>query len=242
MFDAMFTLIGHSGAYANKRGLHPPRGIHGRGAGRLRVQGRQVRPVRHARARATWSGSRRRRASPTGAPSCSTSVEAARRDGQSAAARPPARAVPDAHRRRVGGSRQPRRRGDRLGAHHRRVDRRPTTRANSAPWCSSTTRSSDRPGWPACPVHLTATPGKAAGAAPPAGRGPRGGRLGARDGIAAAAHPAGSRSRISHPLRGHEGRRPVRRARRARPAAGCCSSSAPTWSRSTRPRAAWAAT
>ena len=33
MFDSMFTLIGHSGAYANDRGLHPPRGIHGRGAG-----------------------------------------------------------------------------------------------------------------------------------------------------------------------------------------------------------------
>jgi crotonobetainyl-CoA:carnitine CoA-transferase CaiB-like acyl-CoA transferase len=36
MFDAMFTLIGHSGAYANKSGLHPPRGIHGRGAGAFR--------------------------------------------------------------------------------------------------------------------------------------------------------------------------------------------------------------
>jgi crotonobetainyl-CoA:carnitine CoA-transferase CaiB-like acyl-CoA transferase len=33
LFDAMFTLIGHSGAYVNARGLHPPRGIHGRGAG-----------------------------------------------------------------------------------------------------------------------------------------------------------------------------------------------------------------
>jgi crotonobetainyl-CoA:carnitine CoA-transferase CaiB-like acyl-CoA transferase len=33
IFDAMFTLIGHSGAYVNQRGLHPPRGIHGRGAG-----------------------------------------------------------------------------------------------------------------------------------------------------------------------------------------------------------------
>src|SRR5687767_6321198 len=32
-FDAMFTLIGHSGAYADRSGLHPPRGIHGRGAG-----------------------------------------------------------------------------------------------------------------------------------------------------------------------------------------------------------------
>ena len=33
LFDAMFTLIGHSGAYVTERGLHPPRGIHGRGAG-----------------------------------------------------------------------------------------------------------------------------------------------------------------------------------------------------------------
>jgi len=32
MFAAMFTLIGHSGAYVSKTGLHPPRGIHGRGA------------------------------------------------------------------------------------------------------------------------------------------------------------------------------------------------------------------
>jgi crotonobetainyl-CoA:carnitine CoA-transferase CaiB-like acyl-CoA transferase len=33
LFDAMFTLIGHSGAYLNARGLQPPSGIHGRGAG-----------------------------------------------------------------------------------------------------------------------------------------------------------------------------------------------------------------
>jgi crotonobetainyl-CoA:carnitine CoA-transferase CaiB-like acyl-CoA transferase len=38
MFDAMFTLIGHSGAYVNQRGLHPPRGIHGRGAGAFRCK------------------------------------------------------------------------------------------------------------------------------------------------------------------------------------------------------------
>ncbi len=36
LFDAMFTLIGHSGAYADQRGLRPPRGIHGRGAGTFR--------------------------------------------------------------------------------------------------------------------------------------------------------------------------------------------------------------
>lgn len=38
LFDAMFTLIGHSGAYVNQRGLHSPRGIHGRGAGAFRCQ------------------------------------------------------------------------------------------------------------------------------------------------------------------------------------------------------------
>jgi crotonobetainyl-CoA:carnitine CoA-transferase CaiB-like acyl-CoA transferase len=38
LFDAMFTLIGHSGAYADARGLHPPWPIHGRGAGAFRCQ------------------------------------------------------------------------------------------------------------------------------------------------------------------------------------------------------------
>ena len=36
LFDAMFMLIGHSGAYVNERGLHPPRGIHLRGSGAFR--------------------------------------------------------------------------------------------------------------------------------------------------------------------------------------------------------------
>jgi len=43
LFDAMFTLIGHSGAYANDRGPRPPRPIHGRGAGAFRCKdGRYV--------------------------------------------------------------------------------------------------------------------------------------------------------------------------------------------------------
>jgi len=43
LFDAMFTLIGHCGAYADQRGLRPPRGIHGRGAGAFRCgDGRYV--------------------------------------------------------------------------------------------------------------------------------------------------------------------------------------------------------
>ncbi|HEY2593798.1 MAG TPA: CoA transferase, partial [Chloroflexota bacterium] len=38
MFDAMFTLIGHSGAYVTQRWLHGPRGIHGRGAGAFKCK------------------------------------------------------------------------------------------------------------------------------------------------------------------------------------------------------------
>jgi crotonobetainyl-CoA:carnitine CoA-transferase CaiB-like acyl-CoA transferase len=38
LFDAMFTLIGHSGAYVDAKGLHPPRPIHGRGAGAFRCK------------------------------------------------------------------------------------------------------------------------------------------------------------------------------------------------------------
>jgi len=43
LFDAMFTLIGHSGAYANERGLGSPRPIHVRGSGAFRCKdGRYV--------------------------------------------------------------------------------------------------------------------------------------------------------------------------------------------------------
>lgn len=43
LFDAMFTLIGHSGAYRNDSGLGPARPIHGRGAGAYRCKdGRYV--------------------------------------------------------------------------------------------------------------------------------------------------------------------------------------------------------
>ena len=38
LFDAMLTLIGHSGAYLNARGWRPPSGIHGRGAGCYRCR------------------------------------------------------------------------------------------------------------------------------------------------------------------------------------------------------------
>jgi crotonobetainyl-CoA:carnitine CoA-transferase CaiB-like acyl-CoA transferase len=43
LFNAMFTLIGHSGAYVSSRGLQPATGIHGRGAGAYRcADGRYV--------------------------------------------------------------------------------------------------------------------------------------------------------------------------------------------------------
>lgn len=43
LFDAMFTLIGHSGAYVDSAGLRQPRGIHQRGAGAFRcLDGRYV--------------------------------------------------------------------------------------------------------------------------------------------------------------------------------------------------------
>ena len=43
LFDAMFTLIGHSGAYSDDRGLHAPRPIHIRGSGAFRCKdGRYV--------------------------------------------------------------------------------------------------------------------------------------------------------------------------------------------------------
>jgi crotonobetainyl-CoA:carnitine CoA-transferase CaiB-like acyl-CoA transferase len=38
LFDSIFTLIGHSGAYRHDRGLHPPRGIHQRGSGSFRCK------------------------------------------------------------------------------------------------------------------------------------------------------------------------------------------------------------
>ena len=75
----------------------------------------------------------------------------ARRVRQPEAARAAARAVSHPHRGGVGGNRQSRRRGNGLGAHDRRVDRHRRMRASCARWCSWTTRSSVRRGWPVCP-------------------------------------------------------------------------------------------
>jgi crotonobetainyl-CoA:carnitine CoA-transferase CaiB-like acyl-CoA transferase len=55
LFDAMFTLIGHSGAYADASGIHPPRPIHGRGAGAFRcADGRYVQFDTSAPRHLTW--------------------------------------------------------------------------------------------------------------------------------------------------------------------------------------------
>jgi crotonobetainyl-CoA:carnitine CoA-transferase CaiB-like acyl-CoA transferase len=55
LFDAMFTLIGHSGAYADAKGVHPPSPIHGRGAGAFRcADGRYVQFDTSAPRHLTW--------------------------------------------------------------------------------------------------------------------------------------------------------------------------------------------
>jgi crotonobetainyl-CoA:carnitine CoA-transferase CaiB-like acyl-CoA transferase len=55
LFDAMFTLIGHSGAYADASGIHPPKPIHGRGAGAFRcADGRYVQFDTSAPRHLTW--------------------------------------------------------------------------------------------------------------------------------------------------------------------------------------------
>jgi crotonobetainyl-CoA:carnitine CoA-transferase CaiB-like acyl-CoA transferase len=55
LYDAMFTLIGHSGAYVNARDLHLPAGIHGRGAGAFRcADGRYVQFDTSSARHLTW--------------------------------------------------------------------------------------------------------------------------------------------------------------------------------------------
>ena len=55
LFDAMFTLIGHSGSYLTERGLNPPSGIHGRGAGAFRCRdGNYVQFDTSSRRHLTW--------------------------------------------------------------------------------------------------------------------------------------------------------------------------------------------
>ncbi len=55
LFDAMFTLIGHGGAYLESRGLRDPAGIHGRGAGCFRCgDGRYVQFDTSSARHLTW--------------------------------------------------------------------------------------------------------------------------------------------------------------------------------------------
>jgi crotonobetainyl-CoA:carnitine CoA-transferase CaiB-like acyl-CoA transferase len=55
LYDAMFTLIGHSGAFADSAGVRPPKPIHGRGAGAFRCQdGRHVQFDTSAPRHLTW--------------------------------------------------------------------------------------------------------------------------------------------------------------------------------------------
>jgi crotonobetainyl-CoA:carnitine CoA-transferase CaiB-like acyl-CoA transferase len=55
LFDAMFTLIGHSGAWLDSRGWKPPSGIHGRGAGAFRcADGRYVQFDTSSARHLTW--------------------------------------------------------------------------------------------------------------------------------------------------------------------------------------------
>ena len=153
MFDAMFTLIGHSGAYANKNGLHPPRGIHGRGAGAFRCKdGKYVQFDSSSARHLVWFA---QEAGITDwGPELLDIMKLRDESLNQKLHAPPARAVPDAHGCRMGGARQSRRSGDRLGAHHRRVDR---DRACARDWRRGPAR---RPGaWPdldvrlACPSH-----------------------------------------------------------------------------------------
>ena len=85
MFDAMFTLIGHSGAYVNQRGLHGPPAIHGRGAGAFRQDGKYVQfdtsSARHLVWFAQAAGDRRF------GPDLLDVVRLQRREGQPAVAR-----------------------------------------------------------------------------------------------------------------------------------------------------------
>ena len=121
MFDAMFTLIGHSGAYVNEKGLHPPSPIHLRGSGAFRCKdGKYVQFDTSSARHLVWFA---REAGITDwGPELLDIARLKRRGGQSATPRSPTRAVPDADRRGVGGHRQSRRCGHRLVPDGLRVD------------------------------------------------------------------------------------------------------------------------
>ncbi len=123
LFDAMFTLIGHSGAYADDVG-HPPAQAHPRARrGRVPLRRRPVRAVRHVQPPAPDL------VRPAGRPARPLRLRAARPGGQRqargqrAAARRAAGAVPDQHGRGMGGTRQRGRGRHRVHPDTRRVDR-----------------------------------------------------------------------------------------------------------------------
>ena len=114
LFDAMFTLIGHSGAYADASGPRPPRPIHGRGAGAFRCQdGRYVQFDTSSARHLSWFA---RAAGLLGRfePDLLDLAEQHEARGQRAPAREAAGGVPDPHRGGVGGTRQRGRRRHRV--------------------------------------------------------------------------------------------------------------------------------
>ena len=162
MFDAMFTLIGHSGAYVNQRGLHPPRGIHGRGAGAFQCKdGKYVQFDTSSARHLVWFA---REAGITDWGPELLDVVRLRDEAvnQQLHARL-ARAVPDPNGGRMGGGRQACRRRDRLGANTGRVDRHRPRAADRRGGRSSTTPNSVQTWMAGLPVHLTATPGSPRG-------------------------------------------------------------------------------
>ena len=123
LFDAMFTLIGHSGAYSGQDGPRPPQPIHGRGAGAFRCQdGRYVQFDTSSARHLTWFA---RTAGLLGRfdPELLDLSGNCPAGGQRAAARTAAGGVRDPHRGGVGAGRQRGRRRHRLHPDARRVDR-----------------------------------------------------------------------------------------------------------------------
>ena len=240
MFDAMFTLIGHSGAYVNQRGLHPPRGIHGRGAGAFECKdGKYVQFDTSSARHLVWFA---QEAGITDwGPELLDMVEL--RDekvNQQLHAR-----LRELFKTRTAAEWEEV--GNRAGAAMgwaRTTDE--WIAADHAREIGAVVQLDDPefgPTWMAgLPVHLTATPGKPQGPRhlPDADHDAIVSRV--ADGVAVArTHAPGTNA---HPLAagGHEGRRPVRRPRRTHLRPPAATSSAPTSSRSTSPKAASAAT
>ncbi len=201
------------GAYVNQRGLHAPRGIHGRGAGAFRCEdGKYVQFDTSSARHLVWFA---QEAGITGwGPELLDIVRL--RDEK---------VNQQLHARlrelfltrtagRVGRDRQPRRRRDGLGAHDRRMDCQPSTRAqHSARW-SQLDDPEFGPTWMAgLPVHLTATPERRKGRATYPTRTTTRCSAAGRGSPSHTAHRTRA-TRRSLPAARHESARSVRRARR----------------------------